>query len=259
MIGPKQRTFYVNNVGDMPVEFQTAVYRFGHATVRPSYRMNEKQGPGQTARYVYIFDAANANAGITHGHAGDPDDMSGGFPGSARVIGWRSFFPVQRKGNVVTDDFLKTKLTRPKLCSPLAELPLGVIRADDGPVSLAQRNLLRAITWQLPSGQDVARKMGFTPLAPGDLTALHGLGANLEKSTPLYFYALKEAEVFAGGQHLGPMGGRIVSEVFVGLLENDPNCFLNAKPDFKPTLGRNPGHDFDMTDLLHIAGVDVER
>jgi hypothetical protein len=41
-------------------------------------------------------------------------------------------------------------------------------------------------------------------------------------STPLFFYILKEAEVMEHGLRLGPVGARIVGEVFVGLLKEDP-------------------------------------
>jgi hypothetical protein len=37
-----------------------------------------------------------------------------------------------------------------------------------------------------------------------------------------------------GGQHLGPVGSRIVAETFVGLLSMDKSSFLNAKSGFIP-------------------------
>jgi hypothetical protein len=46
--------------------------------------------------------------------------------------------------------------------------------------------------------------------------------------------------------------------VFIGLLETDPNSFLNAQPDFKPTLPTKTGNaeGFRMVDFLTFAGVD---
>jgi hypothetical protein len=69
----------------------------------------------------------------------------------------------------------------------------------------------------------------------------------------LWFYILREAEVQAGGQHLGAVGGRIVGEVIIGLLQGDSQSYLNQDPEWTPTYGTAAG--FGMTDLLRKAGV----
>ena len=77
---------------------------------------------------------------------------------------------------------------------------------------------------------------------------------SLDKRTPLWFYILREAEVTAaGGQHLGPVGGRIVAEVLIGLLDGDRQSYLRQDPDWTPTYGT--GDDFTVVDLLTAAGV----
>jgi hypothetical protein len=78
----------------------------------------------------------------------------------------------------------------------------------------------------------------------------------LENQTPLWFYLLVEAERLASGVTLGPTGGRIVGEVFIGLLELDPSSYLSVDPDWQPTLPSQVPGDFRMTDLLRVAGVD---
>jgi hypothetical protein len=50
--------------------------------------------------------------------------------------------------------------------------------------------------------------MQLAVLAPADLVDLTDL--HLDRRTPLWFYALREAQVRADGQHLGPVGGPIV-------------------------------------------------
>ena len=45
--------------------------------------------------------------------------------------------------------------------------------------------------------------------------------AELHKKTPLWYYILKEAQVRRNGEALGPVGSRIVAEVFVGLVHGD--------------------------------------
>src|SRR5262249_43632354 len=129
------------------------------------------------------------------------------------------------------------------------------IASHDAPTALPQRNLLRHLTWQLPSGQSVAKLMGVTPLAAADLQELAPLGVGFDRSTPLWYYVLKEAEVVADGLRLGPGGGRIVTEVLVGLLQTAPASYLAVAPRWEPTLP-GKGGDFLMTDFLTFAGVD---
>ena len=150
------------------------------------------------------------------------------------------------------------KLIDTKLSSPLFNIPLVTIPAGTPPTSLAQRNLLRHLTWSLPSGQDIARKIGARALKPADLADVARIRKSFATSTPLWFYILREAELKQDGQRLGPVGGRIVGEVFIGLLQTDPNSFINAQPDFVPTLPTETGNaeDFRITDFLTFAGVD---
>jgi hypothetical protein len=54
--------------------------------------------------------------------------------------------------------------------------------------------------------------MGVPALSANDLKELKGYRLGFERSTPLWYYVLKEAEVMEGGLHLGPVGGRIVEE-----------------------------------------------
>lgn len=145
-----------------------------------------------------------------------------------------------------------------KLSTPLFDLPLQAIFTGDPPTSLAQRNLLRHLTWQLPSGQAIARKMGAPVLSRKDLAELQKIHPSFVVSTPLWYYTLKEAELMEGGLRLGPVGGRIIGEVFIGLLQTDPNSYVNVQPKWQPTLPTKTGkpEDFRMIDFLTFAGVD---
>jgi hypothetical protein len=66
---------------------------------------------------------------------------------------------------------------------------------------------------------------------------------------------LREAQVVEGGEQLGPVGGRIVAEVIIGLIRGDSQSHLRQDPDWTPTYGA--GGEFGVTDLLHAAGVAV--
>lgn len=102
----------------------------------------------------------------------------------------------------------------------------------------------------LPSGQDVARRMGCTPVADGDLW--RKLPQFRGKLAPLWYYILKEAEVQQGGHKLGEVGGRIVAEVFIGLLQTDSEAVFNKAPNWRPVLQGQEKADFTIVDLLRF-------
>jgi hypothetical protein len=239
------RRFYMprNDEAFIPVEFQIA-YRFGHSMVRPSYRANLAGDHGQPF-FGLVFDPSQ------EGRV-DPADLRGGARAPRRFIGWQTFFDFG-DGQVKPNKLIDTKLS-----TPLFNLPLAAIPAGSPPTSLPQRTLLRHLTWQLPSGQALAEAMGAPVLSSADLAELRPIRASFATATPLWYYILKEAEVMEGGLHLGPVGGRIVGEVFIGLLQTDPNAYVNVQPDFTPTLptATDDPADFRMVDFLTFAGVD---
>lgn len=222
----------------IPIEFQLG-YRFGHSMVRPSYALNLFGNPGDSPFFGFIFDPAG------EGQA-DPVDLRGGARAPRRFVSWDVFFQFNT-GNTRPNKMIDTVLS-----TPLFNLPLQTIPSADPPTSLAQRNFLRHLTWNTPSGQQIAQQMGNPWLVRNELAHY---GVALENQTPLWYYLLAEAEELAGGFTLGPTGGRLVGEVFFGLLELDPTSYLAVDPTWQPTLGPTPG-SFQLTDLLTIAGVD---
>lgn len=217
----------------IPAEFAVAAYRFGHPTIRSSYRINEN-----FAAKIFPDDPDAATAPRM--------DLRGGPVDAAHAVDWTFFFAVT-PGR--TPQFAK-KMTA-TLNTQLLDLPVSAVPgAKEGalarPVaSLAVRNLLRSESQGLPSGQDVARKIGEIPLTD----------EQLDTSGPIYlwYYLLKEAEVLAGGAHLGPVGSRLVAEVLIGLLDADPTSYRSAYPEWRPTLGKHG--EFGIADLLRFADV----
>jgi hypothetical protein len=182
-------------------------------------------------------------------------DLRGFARAPRRFIGWQTFFDF---GGAYSADVRPNKRIDTKISTPLFQLPLETIPSGTPPISLMQRNLLRCVTWMLPSGQRIANEMGIPPLSNAELAELQPIHASFVQSTPLFYYILKEAELREDGLRLGPMGARIVAEVFIGLLQLDPDSYLSVQPNWVPTLPTHDGtpESFRMIDFLTFAGVD---
>ncbi len=141
------------------------------------------------------------------------------------------------------------------------------LRAGGKPVVTLTKNqmVVRVATDDVPIGQPTSTAQAFkwTPVP-----------ASLSQQTPLWFYVLAEAQApvlkaIPGDAHgvfyetvllngpgaltqLGWVGGRIIAEVFYGLLDEDADSVFNhpAATHFKPRLAGGPGALLCMRNLL---------
>jgi hypothetical protein len=238
------RRFYRwRNAPFIPVEFSVAAYRFGHSQVRPGYIANFTGDQGRP------FLAHLFRADVDHSLP-DPDDLVGGKRAPRRFVDWRTFFDLGPTPPGHEDLGVSPKPNK-RIDSKLSSILFDLPGLADGPRSLAQRNLLRALTFELPSGQRVARAMNLSRLKREQLADLRPLG--FDDDTPLWLYILREAEILADGKRLGPVGGRIVAEVLLGLLQGDDNSYLRQDPAWRPAFGRDGR--FTITEVLRYAKV----
>jgi Animal haem peroxidase len=239
---PRLKFYRPHNNAFMPVEFSVAAYRFGHSMVRPIYRFNSVVGR------VPIFSGNFNPNNLENLNGFRPLPAEWGFQ-------WQFFFELG--ANPANQPMQKAYRIDPQLVNPLGSLPPAIASS---PSSLAERNLIRGLRLGLPSGQSVARAMDVEPLRDEDLRVgagddqvpLTDLGADFRHNAPLWYYILREAELFHEGNQLGPVGGRIVAEVFVGILDSDRMSYQSVDPSWNPDLANASG-TFGMADLIRFA------
>jgi hypothetical protein len=199
----------------LPVEFSAAAYRFGHSLVRSSYQLTV----ASSDPVAILPDPERPDAPHLGGFRRLPHDLQ---------IDWARFFGATAQPSMRIDHRL----------SPV----LFTLPPDN--VSLALLNLRRGHRLCLPSGGDVAMALGHPKLTesqlfPGDLWPPDVRPAEREEilqSPPLWFYVVREAARLGdSGNELGPVGGRIVAETLVGLLEADPESYVHQS-GWTPTL-----------------------
>ena len=163
------------------------------------------------------------------------------MPTALGLIDWGQFFSpsAQPAGAIDT-----------KLAPILLRLPF----IPAGENSLATRNMLRAQSFRLPSGQAVAAEIERLcgreiERAPMDQT---GLPREMWEHSPLWVYVLAEG-LLTGGERLGPVGGRLIAEVLIGLLECDPTSYLGSNRNWVPEFTRDVNNNWDMKALIDFA------
>jgi hypothetical protein len=190
----------------MPLEFADAAYRYGHSQIRHRYQLNLQTEP------VPLF----------------PDLLGFRSVPPQCAIDWKLFFDAP--GGISAQ---RSKKIDGKLVRELIELPVAVTgecEIEDYH-SLAARDLQRGQAVGLPSGEAVARHIGITPIT-SEQVGIAPVGWQGE--TPLWYYILREADVCTGGHRLGPVGGRIVAEVLLGLIDSDATSFRHNSRDWRP-------------------------
>ena len=249
----KIRFFHWRHDPFMPVEFSVAAYRLGHSMVRPGYRLNDA-----ILRPIFPVADQGLPEGLTGFRALDPN----------AGMDWGRFIDVDKRAYDGSEADNEKRLQfayriDTSLVNPLANLPPAVAT---NPASLAARNLLRGFRLGLPSGQQVSAAMGIRPLEDKDILIGKatgnageavpisdkslGLPPVFKGNCPLWTYILAEAirnqedvripvneDIHIKTPRLGPVGGRIVAEVILGLLFGDRTSFFTVDPHWVPAGG----------------------
>jgi Animal haem peroxidase len=206
----------------IPFEFADAAYRYGHSQIRQRYGVNENLGP------CPVF----------------PDLIGFCEVPPERRVDWSLLFDVPGWPAAQRAKRIDGRLPKSLIALPQA---VSGVDASDAYASLANRDLQRGQAIGLPSGEAVAGALGVDPLST-DQIGLAESGWTGE--TPLWIYVLKEADAIHDGDRLGPVGGRIVGEVLIGIIDADPESFRSADRYWKPTLPSHDADGFGIADVL---------
>lgn len=242
----------------IPIEFSAAAFRFGHSMVRDVYNSYNQYHEnvslpcllaltGSGSQKIPCTDSPRSIVPFVL-----PEDW---------VIDWKHFF-LSSPPDVRLND------ARPidtSIANGLHELRMETVKqfntaTQGGPPQLVSpanelpvRTLLRSARMGMPSGQEVARALGLSPLQPDDIAQVNTPHYDTLKKygfdadTPLWYYILKEAELKGNpnGGRLGVVGSRIVADVILGALRSDPASYFSVDPNWEPTL--------ELADILALV------
>ncbi len=220
----------------IPIEFSSAIFRFGHSQINPHYALVDRGQPRS------LFDFLTINSNYTQ-----PD--------------WNLFF-----GSSSSVQFSK-KISR-SLPSQLFNLPKNLIPRSArnlGRFSLPMATLNRGAQFRIASGNELAKtflspEFQLTPDQIWEGERFQQFRKD-EACAPLWYYILREAEVQPGGLQadrgikLGPLGSKLVFEIIVDLI----SASESFPQDWNPLVLRkrngnaDPLPHFDMLTLLNIS------
>jgi hypothetical protein len=211
----------------IPLEFADGAYRYGHSQIRDRYQVNELSEPLPLL----------------------PDLMGFEPVPTERVVSWSLLFDVPGEPPAQ-----RAKRIDGRVPASLINLPVAITGSveDEAYHSLAARDLQRGQATGIPSGEAVARALRVEPLTPDEVGLIeHGW----EAETPLWYYVLREADVQQQGDRLGKVGGRIVSEVVVGIIDSDPDSYRAVDRTWRPTLPAATSDRYGIADLIRAPAL----
>jgi hypothetical protein len=224
-------------------EFCFAAGRFGHALVRPKYRLNAWVPPLP----IVPWGEQPPHAHLMAHHALHRDwfldlrmflELSAAQ--TARVEQLRgALLPALAVDK--SDQVQRARRLKPRFTRRMALMPVPPGESSDLRM-MALRSLAAGVAAGLPSGSDLAKKLD--------------LPQEFEPDQPLLVSVLEEAERVHKGERLGEFGSRLVGDTFLGALQIDRASIAHVA-DFRPSSFSAEREPFDLAELLLLGDGDA--
>jgi Animal haem peroxidase len=214
---------------EVPMEFTTAAFRFGHSMVSQEYDFNDNFGEdghmGDSAELHELF------AFTSRGGMAPFGDVTSQLP-DHWVADWdRLTHTTSRLSGADRIDM-----------SFASDMLNHMAHAENmNHASIFFRNIVRGFHRRIPFGQDLAKAYGLTPLAatkvlsvmPEDTRSI-AKQLGFDTHTPAWLYFLCEAQAMEAGQRVGPTASHIIADTIIGLLRRNAGSVLNTGGNWHP-------------------------